>query len=87
MRPDEAEAAGCGGPTVKADNEVWPHFPRNPAGRGHFPSLLRRSSLRYARYLSLLAPRIEKKWLPAPFIPICRYTLDLHPHPASAILA
>jgi hypothetical protein len=90
LRPDEAEAAGCGGSTVKADNEVWPDFHRNPgvpgkqsllgwkpSGRGYFSPFLRRSSLRYARYLSLLTPRTEKKWLPSPPIPICRYTLGL----------
>ena len=36
IRPDEAEAAGCGGSTVKADNEVWPDFYRNPSGRAIF---------------------------------------------------
>ena len=90
IRPDEAEAAGCGGSTVKADNEVWPDFHRNPgvpgkqsllgwkpSGRGHFPSFLRRSSLRYARYLSLPTPRTDKKWLPSPAVPTCRYTLGV----------
>jgi hypothetical protein len=88
IRPDEAEAEGCGGSTVKADNEVWPNFSRNPEGRGHFSPALRRSSLRYARYLhpseqarrgprylSLLASRSEQKWLPSPAVPLCRYTL------------
>ena len=28
--PDEAEPAGCGGSTVKGENEVWPDFLRNP---------------------------------------------------------
>ena len=74
IRPDEAEAEGCGGPTVEADKEVRPDFRRNPKGRGHFSSSLRRSSLRYARYLSLLASRTEKKWLPSPAAP-SRYTL------------
>jgi hypothetical protein len=66
---------GCGGPTFETDNEVWPDFGRNPAGRGHFSSPLCHSSLRYARYLSLLFPRSEKKWLPSLPIPIGRYTL------------
>jgi len=66
---------GCGGPTFETDNEVWPDFGRNPAGRGHFSSPLCHSSLRYARYLSLLSPRSEKKWLPSLPIPIGRYTL------------
>jgi len=39
IRSDEAEAEGCGGPTVEADNEVWSDFSRNPQGRGHFPHL------------------------------------------------
>jgi hypothetical protein len=48
---------------------------RNPQGRGHFSPALRRSSLRYTRYLSLLASRSEQKWLPSPAVPLCRYTL------------
>ncbi len=61
---DEAEPEGCGGPTVKGENEVWPDFHRNPGpqtcelctfgqkskGRGHFPSFRRRSSLADTRY-------------------------------------
>ncbi len=43
---DEAEAAGCGRPPVKADNEGWPEFRRNPQGRGGFPRLFCRSSLK-----------------------------------------
>src|SRR5689334_18802674 len=34
----EAEAEGCGGSTVEADNEVWANLRRNPKGRGRFPS-------------------------------------------------
>jgi len=36
IRPDEAEAEGCGGPTVEADNEGWTDFRCNPQGRGRF---------------------------------------------------
>ena len=75
IRPDEAEPEGCGGPTVEGENEVWPDFRRNPKGRGHFSPFRRRSSLADTRYASLLAPRTEKKWLPALPASICRYTL------------
>jgi hypothetical protein len=34
----EAEAEGCGGSTVEADNEVWANLRRNPKGRGRFSS-------------------------------------------------
>ena len=60
MRPDEAESEGCGGPTVEDDNEVWPHFRRNPKGWGQFSSFRRQSSLADTRYASLLIPRTEK---------------------------
>ena len=30
MGPDEAESAACGRSPCKDDNEVWPHFRRNP---------------------------------------------------------
>jgi len=53
--PEEAEPEGCGGSTVEGENEVWPDLPRNPKGRGQFFPFPRRSSLRYTRYLSLLA--------------------------------
>src|ERR1700721_2286043 len=76
MPPDKAEAEDGGGPSFEAGNEGWQHFSRNPKGRGHFSPVLRRSSLRYTRYLSLLAPRPEQKWLPSPAFPICRYTLE-----------
>ncbi len=56
MRPDEAESEGCGGPTAEGDNKVWPHFLRNPEGRGHFSSFRRQSSLADARYASHLFP-------------------------------
>jgi len=56
MRAGEAKSEGCGGPTAEDDNEVWPHFRRNPKGRNRFSPFLRRSPLRYTRYLSLLAP-------------------------------
>ena len=78
LRPqggDEAEAEGCGGSTVEADNEVWPDLRRNPKGRGHFSPFLRQSSLADTRYASLLIPRTEKKWLPSLHVSICRYTL------------
>ena len=64
--PDEAESEGCGGSTVEDDNEVWPDFHRNPKGWGQFPPFHRRSSLEDTPYSSLLAPRTEKNWLPAP---------------------
>lgn len=32
----KAEAAGCGGPTVKDDNEAGRDFRRNPQGREPF---------------------------------------------------
>jgi hypothetical protein len=73
--PDEAEPEGCGGSTVEGENEVWPDLRRNPEGRGHFSSSLRRSSLADTRYALLLAPRPEKKWLPSLPTRICRYTL------------
>jgi len=60
IRPDEAESEGCGGPTVEDDNEVWPDFGRNPEGEGGFSRLLRLSSLKYTRYLSLLVSRTRK---------------------------
>jgi len=66
MGPDEAESEGCGGPTVKDDNEVWPHLRRNPKGRGQFFQFLRHSSLEDTPYSSLLAPRTGENWLPAP---------------------
>src|ERR1700677_5005737 len=47
----------------------------NSAGRGYFCSFLCRSSLRYARYLPLLAPRTEQKSPPSPTTPLCRYSL------------
>ena len=92
MGPDEAESAGrgsrhaifacwggaCGRSPCKDDNEVWPHFRRNPgvpgkqrllgwkpAGRGGFSRLLCRSSLKYARYLSLLTPCTRENSLPS----------------------
>jgi len=55
IRPEEAEPEGCGGSAVEGENEVWPDLPRNPKGRGQFFPFPRRSSLRYTRYLSLLA--------------------------------
>jgi hypothetical protein len=63
---DEAEPEGCGGSTVKGENEVWPDFPRNPSGRGQFSRFRRHSSLADTRYASLLTPRTRKNWLPAP---------------------
>ena len=80
IRPDKAESEGCGGSTVKDDNEVWPDFLRNPKGRGHFSSFRRQSSLGDTRYPSLLFPRTEKKWLPSPRARICGYTLLLNGH-------
>jgi hypothetical protein len=56
IRPDEAESEDCGGTTVKDDNKVWPDFGRNLKGEGGFSRLLRPSSLKYTRYLSLLIP-------------------------------
>jgi hypothetical protein len=79
LRPwggDEAEPEGCGGSTVKGENEVWPDFHRNPKGRGHFSSFRRQSSLADTRYASLLIPRTEKKWLPSLPTCICGYTLE-----------
>jgi hypothetical protein len=64
---DEAEAAGFGEPKVKADNEVWTDFRRNPKGRGH-PLFEFRPDLFVARRLhmpDMLAPRYQKNWLPA----------------------
>jgi hypothetical protein len=72
--PNQAEPEGCGGSTVEGENEVWldfhpsdqdlslgtPDFRRNPSGRGQFFPFRRRSSLRYTRYPSLLAPRTVK---------------------------
>jgi hypothetical protein len=63
IRSDEAESAGCGGTTAKDDNEGWTDFGRNPKGKGKFSRLLRPSSLKYARYLSLLASRIRQNSL------------------------
>jgi hypothetical protein len=77
---DEAESEGCGGSTVEDDNEVWPDFRRNPGspardlcvlgwkpkGWGQFFPFHRLSSLGDTRYPSLLLPRTEKNWLPAP---------------------
>ena len=37
MGPDEAESAACGRSPCKDDNEVWPHFHRNPEARQIFP--------------------------------------------------
>ena len=48
--PNEAEPEGCGGSTVKGENEVWPDFRRNPSGRGQFSRFPRRSSLADTRY-------------------------------------
>jgi hypothetical protein len=62
---DEAEFAAHGGTMRKNDNEVWHAFRRNPEGRGQFSRLRCRSSLEDSRYSSLLAPRIQKNWLPA----------------------
>ena len=56
MGPDEAEPEGFGGSKVKGDNEVWPHFLRNPKGRGGFSRSLCRSSLKYIEYIALLSP-------------------------------
>src|SRR5438045_9695717 len=64
--PDEAEPDGCGGPTVEGENEVWPDFHRNPPGRGQFSRFRCYSSLTDTRYVSILAPRTRKNWLPAP---------------------
>ena len=78
IAPDEAEDEGCGGPTVESDNEVWRDFRRNPGpplrsmtewkpkGWGQFSSFRCRKSLEDSRYSSLLAPKTEKNWLPAP---------------------
>jgi hypothetical protein len=69
LRPwggDEAESEGCGGSTVEDDNEVWPDLRRNPEGWGQFSSFLRHASLEDSPYSSLLTPRTEKNWLPAP---------------------
>jgi hypothetical protein len=57
---DEAEAAGFGGTKVKADNEVWRDFRRNPKGRGQFSRSLRRSSLTYTRYAHSSLLDLEK---------------------------
>jgi hypothetical protein len=65
MGPDEAESAACGRSPCKDDNEVRPHFCRNPEGRGGFSRLLCRSSLKYARYLSLLTPCTRENLLPS----------------------
>jgi hypothetical protein len=64
--PDEAESDGCGGSTVEDDNEVWTDLRSNPEGWGQFSPFPRPSSLEDTRYSSLLAPRPEKNWLPAP---------------------
>jgi hypothetical protein len=56
IRSDKAEPEDFGGSKVEGENEVWPDFRRNPSGRGQSSSFPRRSSLRYTRYLSLLAP-------------------------------
>ena len=64
--PDEAEPEGCGGPTVKGENEVWPDLRRNPEGRGQFSRFRCPSSLTDTRYASLLSPRTRKNWLPSP---------------------
>ena len=69
LRPwggDEAESEGCGGSTVEDENEVWPDLRRNPEGWGQFSSFLRHASLEDSPYSSLLTPRTEKNWLPAP---------------------
>jgi hypothetical protein len=47
---DKTEAAGFGGSKVKADNEVWRDFRRNPEGRGEFSRSLRHSSFAYGQY-------------------------------------
>ena len=57
---------GCGGSTVEDDNKVWLDFLRNPSGRGQFSRFRCRSSLTDTRYVSLLASRTRKNWLPAP---------------------
>jgi len=54
------------GPTVKDDNEVWTDLRRNPEGWGQFSPFLRHSSLEDTPYSSLLVPRTEKNWRPAP---------------------
>ena len=53
---DEAESDGLGGSKFEDENKVWPNFLRNPKGRGGFSRFLRRSSLAYVQYASLLAP-------------------------------
>src|SRR6202167_1858342 len=60
------------------------HAP-NPAGRGSFCPFLCRSSLRYARYLPLLAPRTEQKSPPSPTTPLCRYSLGGFAHFAASV--
>jgi hypothetical protein len=60
-----AESEGLGGSKVEGDNEVWPNFTRNPKGRGEFSRLPCRASLKYARYLSLLAPCTQENSLPS----------------------
>jgi hypothetical protein len=78
MEPDEAESAACSRSPRKDDNDVWLHFRSNPGvpgklcllgwkpkGRGEFPRLPCRSLLKYARYLSLLAPCTPKNSLPS----------------------
>jgi hypothetical protein len=57
--PDEAEFEGCGGSTVKADNQVWPDLRRNPKGWANFPHFLvtRRSKILHIRRSSLLELR------------------------------
>ena len=64
--PNEAESEGCGGTTVEDDNEVWRGLTRNPKGWGQFSPFRRHLSLEDTPYSSLLAPRTEKNWLPAP---------------------
>ena len=54
------------GPTAEDDNEVWPDLRRNPSGWGQFSPFLRHSLLEDTPYSSLLVPRNEKNWLPAP---------------------
>ncbi len=55
-RPDEAEAAGHGGPMFKADNEVWPLFAATRRDGADFPDpcVARRSSTLGTARFSLL---------------------------------
>jgi hypothetical protein len=44
IAPDEAEADGCGDPTVEGENEVWRDLRRSPKGRVRFSTFRCRSS-------------------------------------------